>query len=80
MTPLLFTLIAVIGVNSIAQAQIDPVKPVDKTLLTKVKPGEAQGFVPQPEPPGDKLRSHRLKPGEAQGFNPQPEPPGKLGK
>ena len=41
-----------------------------------VKPGQAQGFNPQPEPPGDKSAHALVKPGQAQGFNPQPEPPG----
>jgi hypothetical protein len=71
-------LIALTLAAGLAQAQIDPYKPLDKSnppaAVAKVKPGEAQGFNPQPEPPGKaKLL---LKPGEAQGFNPQPDPPG----
>jgi len=37
-----------------------------------MKPGEAKGFNPQPDPPGKPMN-----PGAAKGFNPQPDPPGK---
>jgi len=40
----------------------------------RLKPGEAQGFNPQPDPPGSVRPS---SPGETRGFNPQPDPPGK---
>lgn len=36
------------------------------------KPGEAEGFNPQPDPPRIK---GTVSPGEAEGFNPQPDPP-----
>jgi len=36
------------------------------------KPGEAEGFNPQPDPPRVK---GVVTPGEAEGFNPQPDPP-----
>jgi 2-oxoisovalerate dehydrogenase E2 component (dihydrolipoyl transacylase) len=36
------------------------------------KPGEAEGFNPQPDPPRVK---GVVSPGEAEGFNPQPDPP-----
>lgn len=76
----LLALITALGAVSLAQAQIDPYKPVDKTLTTRLTPGEARGFVPQPEPPGDKLRKAQLKPGETQGVVPQPVPSGKPAK
>ncbi len=54
-------------------------RPVGNGTMTNqaVKPGEAQGFIPQPEPPGKQASGKYVKPGEAQGFIPQPEPPGK---
>jgi 2-oxoisovalerate dehydrogenase E2 component (dihydrolipoyl transacylase) len=39
------------------------------------KPGEAEGFNPQPDPPKDK-GGILVKPGDLVGLNPQPEPPG----
>ncbi|HYE28030.1 MAG TPA: dihydrolipoamide acetyltransferase family protein [Allosphingosinicella sp.] len=36
------------------------------------KPGEAEGFNPQPDPP---RVNGAVSPGEAEGFNPQPDPP-----
>jgi 2-oxoisovalerate dehydrogenase E2 component (dihydrolipoyl transacylase) len=39
------------------------------------RPGEAEGFNPQPDPPKDK-GAILVKPGDLVGLNPQPEPPG----
>ena len=39
------------------------------------RPGEAEGFNPQPDPPRDKGRI-LVEPGDLVGLNPQPEPPG----
>lgn len=68
--------------STLAAAQIDPYKPGERRAAVDdkavVKPGEAKGFNPQPEPPG-KVKN-RVKPGEAAGFNPQPEPPGDAGQ
>lgn len=65
--------------NAMASSSEDTQSKRGATLVKKAKPGEAQGFNPQPEPPGDvaKLKSSgQVNPGEAQGFIPQPEPPG----
>ena len=43
------------------------------------RPGEAEGFNPQPDPPKDK-GGILVKPGDLVGLNPQPEPPGLEGK
>ena len=74
---------SIIAASGVALAQIDPYKPQtdassrgQMAAPAQVKPGQAQGFNPQPEPPGDKSARGKVKPGQAQGFNPQPEPPG----
>ncbi|MBI1889793.1 MAG: hypothetical protein HYS18_04035 [Burkholderiales bacterium] len=64
--------------GAIAAEPAEAQKQADKKLEKKSKPGEINGFNPQPEPPGDK--SGKRNPGAAQGFNPQPDPPGIGGK